>query len=308
MSVTPLERAKRYAANVPPAIEGAGGDNATYRFFLLLFQRFGAIVKYSELWEVVQDWNQHCQPPWQIPDLQRKFEAARRKVSPDMPIDRPLSRSDMTPTHVKKAKGRLILRAGSRADLDRLSELRGIPVESLQRAAALGFLSFGKYAGHECWFVHHELRNSVAQARRMDGEPFEQIGVKAWTIVMGEGLGRKMLGLTKVRDSENNVILTEGGPDLLSAIHLFPNHRCLSLLGAWIIIMDDEAKRLAGKDITIFADKDDAGISALTRWSGTLLGNGVRSVTNGWALDGFQGVEGDLNDYLIQTSAEYLPF
>lgn len=73
---SPLARAKRYLAAIPPAIQGQGGDARTFRTCLKLVDTFG--LTQESAMELLADWNAHCQPPWSESQLLAKLRSARR--------------------------------------------------------------------------------------------------------------------------------------------------------------------------------------------------------------------------------------
>lgn len=74
-----LERARRYVAATPPAVQGQQGDCATFRLCCRLVDRFG--LSDSEAVPLLLQWNQHCVPPWTERELAVKFRSARRLVT-----------------------------------------------------------------------------------------------------------------------------------------------------------------------------------------------------------------------------------
>lgn len=71
-----VERARRYLANVPPAIEGEGGDAHTYRVACIVVNDFA--LSDSDALHVLLEWNQTCSPPWDERDIQRKIQHAKK--------------------------------------------------------------------------------------------------------------------------------------------------------------------------------------------------------------------------------------
>lgn len=70
------QRAEAYAATID-AIEGQGGDRATYRVAAKLLQGFG--LDRATAWDVFRAWNSaHASPPWDEFDLGKKFANAER--------------------------------------------------------------------------------------------------------------------------------------------------------------------------------------------------------------------------------------
>jgi hypothetical protein len=71
-----LERARAYVSRVPPAVEGQGGDNATFSLCSTLARGFD--LSDGECLEVLREWNATCSPPWAEEDLAAKITHARR--------------------------------------------------------------------------------------------------------------------------------------------------------------------------------------------------------------------------------------
>jgi hypothetical protein len=71
-----LERARRYAAAIPPAITGQHGDVHTFRVCCRLARGFA--LSDDEAFTVLCEWNARCQPPWSDRELMSKLERARR--------------------------------------------------------------------------------------------------------------------------------------------------------------------------------------------------------------------------------------
>lgn len=73
---TALERARRYLANIPPAISGQHGDVHTFRVCCRLVRGFA--LGDREALDLLAEWNERCQPPWSERDLVDKVARARR--------------------------------------------------------------------------------------------------------------------------------------------------------------------------------------------------------------------------------------
>lgn len=71
-----LERAKRYMASVPPAIEGQGGDAHTFMVAAKLARGFD--LTDADALDLLREWNQTCVPPWSDADLSAKIDGARK--------------------------------------------------------------------------------------------------------------------------------------------------------------------------------------------------------------------------------------
>lgn len=67
-------RAKEYLATAAPAIEGQGGDQATYKVAAKL-KDFG-VDRVDALDLMLNHWNDRCEPPWSPQELQKKIDNA----------------------------------------------------------------------------------------------------------------------------------------------------------------------------------------------------------------------------------------
>jgi hypothetical protein len=75
-----VERARKYLATIEPAIEGSGGDNATYRAACKLVLGFDLDTDTAfEL--LASEFNPRCVPPWDEKLLRRKVEQADKETS-----------------------------------------------------------------------------------------------------------------------------------------------------------------------------------------------------------------------------------
>ena len=68
------QRVRKYLEKVPGAVEGDGGDCATYRVACILVLEFNLAPE--DALPLFLEWNQKCEPPWEVQDLQRKLESA----------------------------------------------------------------------------------------------------------------------------------------------------------------------------------------------------------------------------------------
>lgn len=71
-----LERARRYIATIPPAIQGQNGDLATFRVCCRLVRGFA--LTDDEALTAIGQWNASCHPPWTAGELLAKLRSARR--------------------------------------------------------------------------------------------------------------------------------------------------------------------------------------------------------------------------------------
>ena len=189
---------------------------------------------------------------------------------------------------------------GTEADLHALAALRKISFAACWLARSVGLLNFGTWKDKPSWIVTDRERLN-AQARRMDGQPWEAIGAKAQTLP-----GSWASWPLGIRTGANYpaFLLVEGGPDLLAALHFihardaetlaFP----LALLGASQRIHEDALPILAGKRVRIFPHADPAGTKAANRWAAQL--EAVGADVDCFSFAGLRKADGspvgDLND------------
>lgn len=69
-----VRAAVRYAAKVPGAVSGQGGHNATFRLACALIRKFH--LTEEQALQVLEAWNQYCDPPWSERDLEHKVRDA----------------------------------------------------------------------------------------------------------------------------------------------------------------------------------------------------------------------------------------
>ena len=182
----------------------------------------------------------------------------------------------------------------SGAEIRAISGLRCLSPEGVGIVADRGLLFCCDSGEGRAWVVTDATRRK-AQARRMDGKPWERVGAKAWTLP-GSGAAWP-IGLREA-SSFPAVALCEGGPDLLGAVHLAwcsgvaSDIAPVSVLGAANRIPDDALALFAGRRVRIFGHADEPGQAAAARWAGQLAGVGAD-------VDGF-----DLGGLLQSSGAE----
>jgi hypothetical protein len=74
---TTIERARRYLSKVPPAISGQRGRAALWHAVMLMVHGFD--LPPEDVFELLQDWNRGCVPPWNNHELQATCWRAHRK-------------------------------------------------------------------------------------------------------------------------------------------------------------------------------------------------------------------------------------
>jgi hypothetical protein len=161
---------------------------------------------------------------------------------------------------------------GTAADFKHLASLRNIGREGLEFASARGLLWFATLKDCPAWIVTDTARVN-AQARRMDGLPWEHISAKAWTLP--GAWASWPIGITESKNFPA-IALCEGGPDLLAVFHfIFCENRetsCspVAMLGASHHIHTDALPMFTGKRVRILGHDDEAGRGAVERWAAQL--------------------------------------
>jgi hypothetical protein len=77
---TLVDRAKAYCQQVPPAIAGNNGHGSTFALVCRLIELFGDLDN-GEILEVLNEWNERCDPPWTQTELLHKISSARSRVT-----------------------------------------------------------------------------------------------------------------------------------------------------------------------------------------------------------------------------------
>ena len=199
------------------------------------------------------------------------------------------------------------MRSGTAAEHEQLARLRHLHIEAIRVAVGADLLRFAEWKRQAAWLVV-DPSGHCAQARRMDGLPWS-CGAKAITLPgswaswpIGCDLGEYA-----------RIILTEGGPDLLAALHFIvlsgrATDCCpVAMLGATQKIHPEALPYFAGKRVRIAAHADQAGRKAARTWAEQLatVGAHVDAVDcGGYPLIG-GGISKDLNDLCrVQNPAQ----
>lgn len=202
---------------------------------------------------------------------------------------------------------------GTPADFTRLAQLRGIGREGLEWASERGLLWFSTLKDCPAWIITDSERLN-AQARRMDGQLWEHIHAKAWTLF--GSWASWPIGIKEAQPFPA-IALCEGGPDFLAAHYLAlweqASHHTkrdvgcvpVAMLGASQRIHPDALPLFAGNRVRIFGHEDDEGRAAVDRWARQL--EAVGADVDAFTFAGLQQVGGetvnDLNDALMMNGA-----
>jgi hypothetical protein len=171
------------------------------------------------------------------------------------------------------------LERGSTDDLKRLADLRCLAGEALEIAVAAGALWFATLRGSRAWIVTDRTRY-VAEARRLDGQLWQHISAKSWTLPGGsDGRKRWPLGILEANEGGKTLALVEGSADYVAAYHwIWAEARRsdvapVGMLGAALSIHPVAVPLFAKKRVRIFPHSDAGrlnGFDAARRWSAQL--------------------------------------
>ncbi len=201
---------------------------------------------------------------------------------PRLPSHRQLPEADPSPRGIDFPAD---MRPPLKTEIDHLAQLRGLGRVSVKEAVDRNLLFVGTMRDGDSdpevpsWILTDSARRN-AQARRLDGIPWKVIGAKAKTL-----RGSKAswpVGLGDAKDSERSaVVLVEGGPDLLAALHLLfhagiplKEVTVAAMFGATQGLCLEAVKLLEGHQVWILPHGDTAGGRAVTKWAAPLLGRG----------------------------------
>ena len=201
-------------------------------------------------------------------------------------------------------------RRGTQREINEVAQSRRLDPDAVSLAQSLNTLTFGEVCGLSCWILSDEFRR-VAEARRMDGKPFAQVGSlprrkahtlrgssKSWPV------GAAVLArLSRIRA----VLLVEGGPDYLAALHFSIMFDKWDLLPVAMLgresgsqIAPEALELLKGRRIRIYphADRDGKGVVSAEKWAVQLHKHGCE--LDLYKFDGLVRSDGrpvkDLND------------
>lgn len=168
---------------------------------------------------------------------------------------------------------------------------RKLPPEAeagLVLAHTVGVLRFATVGGFPSWLVTDE-RRTIAEARRLDGLTFPEVGTlgarKAHTL---KGSRKDWPAGLAPRVSANRLrelplVLAEGGPDLLCAYALLAilpmdarDVQPAAMLGTAASISAEALAMMSRRPCIILAHGDEAGRAAAGRWAGQLTKAGCR--------------------------------
>lgn len=219
-----------------------------------------------------------------FPPAPRAFAVSPRPPAPARPV----------PTFPPMERGRA-------DDLARLGDLRHLSWGALFIATSVGLLRFAHLRGQRAWIITDDERLN-AQARRLDGQPWEHIAAKAWTLPgswASHPVGRRLA------QNYPKVLVVEGGPDLLAALDFVDREGQLcdccpvAMLGASQRIPASAFPIFAGKRVRIYPHTDPPGMDGAQAWAAQLGQAGAANI-DAFGFAGLRRATGepveDLND------------
>lgn len=178
------------------------------------------------------------------------------------------------------------LHAGSQAELEAVARSRQLDVQAISLAQSLRTLAFAQVCGHASWLLMDEASH-IAEARRMDGRPYPAQGS------LGERKAHSLRGSSKSwpcgvavlrrLPQIRTVLLVEGGPDYLAALHLLLALEVWHALPVAMLgrstgtrIHPQALQLLAGRHICLcpHLDADGGGKLAAQHWANQLHDHG----------------------------------
>lgn len=158
-------------------------------------------------------------------------------------------------------------------ELEALAVLRSLPFDGLEWAAIDGVLrgTFSTLENIRSWIVVSACRKN-AQARRLDGKPFDLAGRELKAKTLPGSLAQIPVG--RYFDTRFPlVVVVEGGPDVLAAyaaiqrLGLLDKVSVCGMLGAGMRIPPGALASMAGRRVRILQHNDSAGYKAADEWA-----------------------------------------
>ena len=201
---------------------------------------------------------------------------------------------------------------GSVVDQEAVARSRGLHPYAVKMAVELGTLRFGKVCGYPSWILL-DGSMTLAEARRIDGRPFEAIGKlpmrKAHTLAGSSKSWPLGLKLSQGGpEAGRGILLVEGGPDYLAALAFLVwfqrlGFQPVAMLGKSNRISPEALEMLAGRRVRIYPHHDPGGggMEAAQAWHDQLAGHDCK--VDGFSFEGLTRKDGkpvtDLNDLLL---------
>jgi hypothetical protein len=174
---------------------------------------------------------------------------------------------------------RVPYQSGTEENRQQVAEARQISLEAVSLGLALRTLTFGLVQGFPCWILT-DAEQCLAEARRLGGHPFpatDTLGVRKAHTLRGSCKSWP-LGVAVLRRIPDfrTVLLVEGGPDYLAALHFAAELDRWDVLPVAMLGRSAGAKidpaaleLLQGRCVRIYphADADGGGTRSARQWA-----------------------------------------
>ncbi|MDB4143720.1 CHC2 zinc finger domain-containing protein [Akkermansiaceae bacterium] len=217
-----------------------------------------------------------------------------------------------SPPKIKRELKLPALDHGDDQEIEALAKSRGIQPYAIKIALEIGTLRFAKVCGYRSWLLLDDS-GKLAEARRVDGKPFDAIGKlparKAHTLA-GSSKAWPLGLILKNGPPEPGraILLVEGGPDYLAAFDFLirgkrQGFQPVAMLGKSNSFPDDALAIMSGRRVRIYPHHDPGGggMDAAKGWFSQLTRAGC--TVDGFSFEGLTRIDGkpvtDLNDLLL---------
>lgn len=289
MKPTIIERVRAYLARLPISVSGSGGHAAAFNAALVLVKGFN--LGEQDAFTLLSEWNSQCLPPWNDSDLRHKLKSAGASDKPSgyLVASDDQQRHHTTPDHETEAEKKARYRRTwpefkplRKAGVETIAKLRGIDIDAVDLAHRVGLLRGAMIDDHPSFIV---TEGTFAQARRLDGQPFEKSDgtkIKAKNLPGSEGA---FVGRSWLYDAPH-VLLVEGCIGLVEGMAaVLPVY--VNTEEPWGVIAATSASSrfsrdpallayIRGRHVRIIPDNDQAGMDAAASWLADLEGVGAR--------------------------------
>lgn len=208
------------------------------------------------------------------------------------------------------------LDVGNTDNIEQVARSRFLNPEVVELVVKLGTLRFGEVCSCRSWVLLDDS-GKLAEARRIDGKPFDAVGNlparKAHTLAGSSKswpLGLIVQGSPPAKDA--TILMVEGGPDYLASFWFLLMSKTqgfhpVAMLGKSNRIPTDALNLMAGRKVRIFPHHDPGGggMEAAQEWYHQLAEVGCS--IDGFSFEGLTRRDGkavtDLNDLILADEA-----
>lgn len=199
-----------------------------------------------------------------------RVQASRPKLAPT-----PAPKTDDTEEKRRRRAAWPAMELPTDEELEAVATLRRLPVEGPQWAAIDATLRMATVDGERCWIIRSTCGKN-AQARQLDGEPFQEGRAADPFFLKAKTLAGSIATLPVGNYHDTRwpaVALVEGGPDVLAAyagifrLGLLDSVAVCGMLGASMRPPYGAVATLKGRRVRIFQHNDEAGQKAADGWA-----------------------------------------